>query len=560
MRVRHRIPSIFTLSMVDVLCCSLGCVILLWLINLRDAKQHEDDSGAKLHDLTNQVAELEKDRAAVQAEADDRAAALRDLGQKWKDAAGRVVSLQADVAAREKDLTAVRGRSDDLSRQLVDAGRKLLAAQKETALRVQDLDDAAKKLTALQDTKARLETDLAGRDKELTLLRPYKEKWAADEEQLASVKKDLLASQGDLVRRAQALDDAAKSATALQASKTKLETDIADRNKELMVLRPYKDRWAADEEQLSALKKDVHAAQNDLARRTQDLDDVGKKFVALQLAKAKVEADLDDRTKELTLLRPYKDRAAADDDRVASLQKDLADARRNVVALQAEKATLQNQAARTRPDAENRFAGLALTGRRVVFLVDMSGSMVYLDDNTPAPQKWVEVHKTVARIMRSLPDLEKYQIVTFSDRPHFPLGGDGKWLDYDARTSADLVLQTLADVKPDGGTNMYTALETAFRYRGDGLDAIYLLSDGLPNLGEGVKPEEVSALTELERGARLSAFIRKTLKTDWNRDLPDRPRVHINTVGFFYESPDVGAFLWALARENDGGFVGMSRP
>ena len=110
-------------------------------------------------------------------------------------------------------------------------------------------------------------------------------------------------------------------------------------------MRPYKERWAADEEQLPALRKDVLAAQNDLARRTQDLNDVGKKFVALQLAKAKVESDLDDRTKELTLLRPYKDRAAADDDQVASLKKDLADARNNVVALQAEKATLRNQAA-----------------------------------------------------------------------------------------------------------------------------------------------------------------------------------------------------------------------
>ncbi len=544
MRVRHRIPSIFTLSMVDVLCCSLGCVILLWLINLRDAKQHEDDSGARLRELTNQIAELEKDRAAVQSEADERAAALRDLGQKWKDAAGRVVGAASRPDGREKDLADARGRSDDLGRQLADAGRKLLAAQKETALRVQDLDDAAKKLAALQAAKAALEADLAGRDKELTLLRPYKEKWAADEEQLASVKKDLLASQGALALRGQALDDAAKSAAALRESKAKLETNIADRNKELTALRPYQDRWAADEKQLSSLKKDLLAAQNDLARRTQDLDDVGKKFVALQLAKAKVESDLDDRTKELTLLRPYKDRAAADDDQVASLQKDLADARRNMVALQAEKATLLNQAARTRPNAENRFAGLALTGRRVVFLVDMSGSMVYLDDNTPAPQKWVEVHKTVARIMRSLPDLEKYQVITFSDRPHFPLGGDDKWLDYDPRSSADLVFQTLGTVKPDGGTNMYSAMETAFRYRKDGLDAIYLLSDGLPNLGEGVKPEEVSGLTELERGARLSAVIRKTLKTDWNRELPDRPRVHINTVGFFYESPDVGAFLW----------------
>ena len=201
MRVRHRIPSIFTLSMVDVLCCSLGCVILLWLINLRDAKQHEDDSGAKQHDLTEQIAELEKDRAAVQAEADDRAAALRDLGQKWKDAAGRVVSLQADVATRKRP----GRRPRPFRRPGASVGRR----RPETARRPegdgpsrQDLDDAAKKLTALQDGKTKLETDLAGRDKELTLLRPYKEKWAADEEQLASVKKDLLASQGDLLRRA----------------------------------------------------------------------------------------------------------------------------------------------------------------------------------------------------------------------------------------------------------------------------------------------------------------------------------------------------------------------
>ena len=30
MQVRHRIPTIFSLYMVDVLCCALGCVVLLW--------------------------------------------------------------------------------------------------------------------------------------------------------------------------------------------------------------------------------------------------------------------------------------------------------------------------------------------------------------------------------------------------------------------------------------------------------------------------------------------------------------------------------------------------
>ena len=41
MRVRHKIPNVVSLSMMDVLCCALGCVILLWLLG---AKQTEDET------------------------------------------------------------------------------------------------------------------------------------------------------------------------------------------------------------------------------------------------------------------------------------------------------------------------------------------------------------------------------------------------------------------------------------------------------------------------------------------------------------------------------------
>ena len=65
-------------------------------------------------------------------------------------------------------------------------------------------------------------------------------------------------------------------------------------------------------------------------------------------------------------------------------------------------------------------------------------------------------------------------------------------------------------------------------------------------------------LQAAQRTELLSRELRRALATGWNA--PGRPRVRINAVGFFYESPEVGAFLWALARENDGSFVGMSRP
>src|SRR5215472_6571898 len=66
MRVRHRIPSIFNLSMVDVLCCALGCVILLWLVNLREAQQRSDAAGQTKRERDE--ARAERDQARLESQ------------------------------------------------------------------------------------------------------------------------------------------------------------------------------------------------------------------------------------------------------------------------------------------------------------------------------------------------------------------------------------------------------------------------------------------------------------------------------------------------------------
>ena len=230
-----------------------------------------------------------------------------------------------------------------------------------------------------------------------------------------------------------------------------------------------------------------------------------------------------------------------------------------MAALEDEKKGMIAEAERVRAAADNRFAGIQLTGRRVVFLVDMSGSMEYVDEKTLAPDKWTGVRETMAKIMRSLPGLEKYQVILFSDKVTYPLGGDGNWLDYGGQ-SAEQAVATLKKIQPKGGTNMYAAFEAAFRFRSQGLDTVYLLSDGLPNMGEGLTDAQSKSLKETEQAEILGKYVRRKLQNDWNRDVQGKGRVRVNAVGFFYESPDVGAFLWALTRENDGGFVGMSKP
>src|SRR5438046_244355 len=110
MRTRHRMPMIFSLSMMDVFCCTLGCVILLWLINQREAMQRTRAASEAISQLTSTRATL----AAADRDRDDlrrQLAGLRDdLDQ----------SRQAADAARA-DLASARTRAADLSQQLAAA-------------------------------------------------------------------------------------------------------------------------------------------------------------------------------------------------------------------------------------------------------------------------------------------------------------------------------------------------------------------------------------------------------------------------------------------------------
>ncbi len=67
-------------------------------------------------------------------------------------------------------------------------------------------------------------------------------------------------------------------------------------------------------------------------------------------------------------------------------------------------------------------------------------------------------------------------------------------------------------------------------------------------------------MKDSEKSAYLGQHVRRTLRETWNREATGQTRVRINAIGFYFDSPEVGAFLWALAREHDGSFVGMSKP
>jgi hypothetical protein len=239
--------------------------------------------------------------------------------------------------------------------------------------------------------------------------------------------------------------------------------------------------------------------------------------------------------------------------------KEMSENRLSIAGLEKEKLALEDRIRIARQAADNRFAGISLTGRKVIFLVDMSGSMDLLDEQTPAPDKWPLLCETLARIMRSLPDLSHYQVILFSDKVSYLMDNRRRWLSFDKETSVKAVKDALLKIKAQGGTNMAAAFAETFEFRAQGLDTIYVFSDGLPNMGDGL-PQDSAQLSESQKTAYCTRYVRQMLKDVWNRRTPGQPAVRINAIGFFFESPDVGAFLWAMARENQGSFVGMSDP
>src|SRR5262249_15122763 len=128
MRTRHRIPMIFSLSMMDVFCCTLGCVILLWLVNQREAL-------LRARSATEVSSQLKITRAALVAATQDR----DSLKDQRATARRTLDQSRGQTDAVRRDLTAARTRADDLDKELADAR----AAAADTADRLAKKSQAA---------------------------------------------------------------------------------------------------------------------------------------------------------------------------------------------------------------------------------------------------------------------------------------------------------------------------------------------------------------------------------------------------------------------------------
>jgi predicted ester cyclase len=504
--------------MLDVFCCALGCVTLLFLLNSRMATENAKANRAALIDLEN---------------TDKKLAATLTTLEATK------VKLTNEELARGKlaaSLTELEGLRLKLLEEKRDLDTKLELTSK-------DRDDTAKKLLLARDEAKSAQAVL---DATQLALNALEKKADTTAKELATAKTQVADADLLLKKRQNDIETLMKKSAATTTQMESLQRLLLKKDEERAQLET---RMTATRKEITDLEAKMRALQRDFDAQLAAAQ-AAAKAAAEELALAKAGAAK--AGDELGTARAQ----------IKDLNKKIDDANVTIIDLQGDKAKLADLFNKFQKESESRFAGIAMTGKKVTFLVDMSGSMGKRDLQTLDGTKWPLVVETVCKVMRSIPSLEQYQVIVFSSEARWVFG-NGEWQAFAGEKSVDAVRTALLKIKPVDDTNMYAAFEKVFALRATGLDTIYLFSDGLPTSGPGLTQAQERAnppLSETERGTILGKYVRDTLDRTWNRPAQGQPKVRINAVGFYFESVEVGAFLWQLARENDGSFVGMSKP
>ncbi len=213
------------------------------------------------------------------------------------------------------------------------------------------------------------------------------------------------------------------------------------------------------------------------------------------------------------------------------------------------------------------FFGIPITGSRVVFILDISGSMqAPLEGGTVARGRDGKVSRggetrmdraksELRGAVKGLPVDSKFNVIFFS-------GGTKKWrkhLVQATQKNKKALFSYLLKINPNGGTALYDGMKEGLkvkelRKRGDryssSVDEIFLLSDGMPSVGEILDPEEILIrIREWNLGANVrinTIFVGSTRRG--RRMMPP---------GVRGMGPD--KFMGRMAKENGGVFKKVGR-
>jgi len=211
---------------------------------------------------------------------------------------------------------------------------------------------------------------------------------------------------------------------------------------------------------------------------------------------------------------------------------------------------------------ENYLMGLRVEGRRIAVLIDSSASMTdetLLDiikrkngsaDSKKSGPKWVRTRKIVRWLLARIPKTSQFAVITFNDSVK-SLGGV-KWVKADKSATLVALYRELEAIVPEGGTNLQKGLQAV---SGRGATDLYLITDGLPTVGESLYAKLnpfAGCSSLLGRSATISGECRVKLFRQTVKDSSPRG-VKINVILLPIEGdPDAVNEFWGWSAKTGG--------
>ena len=136
------------------------------------------------------------------------------------------------------------------------------------------------------------------------------------------------------------------------------------------------------------------------------------------------------------------------------------------------------------------YYGVQVYSDRVLFIVDLSGSMAFPWGKDVEKTRIGVARAQLRKVLQDLDPDTLFNVIVFSDK--VKAWRKGETLATRESVAAALTWIDKTFDKPEGGTFMHDALETAFAENPE-VDTIFLLTDGLATDGEPIVPEAILA-------------------------------------------------------------------
>lgn len=423
--------NIFSVSFLDVFCCALGAMILIFILNSQMLSNTIKDSVAKYRSKAEEAAQekakaLQERNIALQAKEEsrkdrDRALKAKNLAEKAEKEALRSAELAKEaqqIAEEQKELAHQAEQEAQVAKEKMELALAESLAAQEAMKKAQDnmqqknneleksnenlqqllqtnknLDDSIKKLVqnneSLQSTYNQAIQEKENLDQQIIALQKEKIELENQQKQLLSQQKQLLSQQKQLKSQNQKLNEDKQNAL--------------NRNSEL------EQRLASKEIDVQSWEQQIQSKEQSLWNREQELQNKENRIKALEEMLAKKE--------------------------------------------------------------DKSLFGVQLHYNRIIFLVDKSGSIIQ--------NKWKNVLIDTCQEILLNCEVDEFAIIAFSSSLKFYPSRRGL-LSSGSIENKNKALQWLNhDITFSGATHLHEAIKVAYEEYGT-LDAIFILTDGRP--------------------------------------------------------------------------------